>query len=122
MGEECLQLLDQAGQTELANRLFAQASDFYFDILKKYPTSPLHLNNFAWLSVTSNRHSEFSQSHAENAVKQRPNNSSYLDTLAAICFEKGDIPRAIELIEKCIQINPIKPHYRQQARKFKKAK
>ena len=122
MGEDYLQLLDQAGQSELADRLFAQASGFYFDILEKYPDSPLHLNNFAWFSVTSIRHLKFSKGHAEKAVEERPNNSSYLDTLAEICFQTGEINRAVELIEKCIQINPVKPHYQQQARKFRNSR
>jgi len=118
LGEKLIAELDKAGGTKEADRLFAQLSEFYIDILAKYPESAQHHNNYAWLCVSANRRTEYMQRHAELAVKLQPDNSSYLDTLAAICFSKGDKERAIRLCRQCIQIDPTKSHYRDQLKKF----
>lgn len=118
VGESCLALMDEMGARQQADDLFEVVSAFYFQTLAKYPDSPLHHNNYAWLCATSGRQIEFSRRHAERAVELRPNNSSYLDTLAEICFQQGDRQRATELVNRCLEINPTKAHYQRQAAKF----
>ncbi|MEM7782407.1 MAG: hypothetical protein AAF623_03570, partial [Planctomycetota bacterium] len=66
----------------------------------------------------ANRRTQSMKRHAEKAVRARPNNSSYLDTLAEINFLLGDRDQAIELIQKCIRIDPSKIHYRNQLKRF----
>jgi hypothetical protein len=57
--------------------------------------------------------------HGLKACSQRPNSSTFKDTLGEIYFLLGDTELAIELSRRCIQINPTKRHYRQQLKRFR---
>ena len=118
LAEEMIPALDQAGGTEQADRLFKQMSEFYFDLLSKYPDSALHHNNYAWLCACAKRRNDHMLRHAKIAVEQRPDSSSYLDTLATIYFLTGEKEKAIELCRRCIAIYPSKQHYRDQMKRF----
>lgn len=118
LGEVCLPLLDKAGQSAVADRVFERISEFYLDLIGKYPDSPLHLNNYAWVCATSKRRLEFAQQHADRALALRPDNTSYLDTVADLSFQNGDRERAAELIKRCLNSDPDKLHYKKQAAKF----
>ena len=109
---------DEAGGAEQADRLFEQLSGFYFDVLAKYPDSALHHNNYAWLCACAKRRKDHMLRHAEIAVEQRPNSSSYLDTLATVYFLIGEKEKAIQLCRRCIAIYPSKQHYRDQLKLF----
>ena len=118
LGEKLISELDQAGGGSEAERLFQQLAQFYVDILAKYPESSLHHNNYAWLCVCANRRTEHMRRHSELANSLCPNTSSYLDTLASICFATGEKEKAIELCRRCIELDPTKSHYRDQLKKF----
>ena len=118
IGEELIPELDAAGGSEHADRLFKQMSGFYFDLLGKYPESPLHHNNYAWLCACAQRNKDHMLRHAEIATRQRPDSSSYLDTLATVYFLNGEKEKAIELCQRCIAIYPTKQHYRDQLVRF----
>ena len=118
LGEELIPALDQAGGAEQADRLFEQMSDFYFDLLAKYPESAHHHNDYAWLCACANRRKDHMLRHAKIAVEQRPNSSSFLDTLATVYFLTGEKEKAIDLCRRCIAINPTRQHYRDQLRRF----
>ncbi len=121
IGENLFRQLEAAGEREQANQLFDQLQGFYQDALVRYPLSPLHHNNYAWMCATANRNLGFAKRHSEKAVTARPFNSSYLDTLAEINFLSGETGQAIELSRRCTQLNPFKIHYRQQLQRFRKA-
>ena len=118
LGEELIPAFDEAGGAEQADRLFEQLSGFYFDVLGKYPDSALHHNNYAWLCACAKRRKDHMLRHAEIAVEQRPNSSSYLDTLATVYFLIGEKEKAIQLCRRCIAIYPSKQHYRDQLKLF----
>lgn len=118
LGEELIAALDQEGGAEQADRLFEQMSGFYFELLAKYPESPLHHNNYAWLCACAKRRQGHMLRHAKIAVEQRPESSSYLDTLATIYFLLGEKEKAIDLCRRCIAIYPSKQHYREQLTRF----
>ena len=118
LGEELIPALDQAGGAEQADRLFEQMSDFYFDLLAKYPDSAHHHNDYARLCACANRRKDHMLRHAKIAVEQRPNSSSFLDTLATVYFLTGEKEKAIDLCRRCIAINPTRQHYRDQLRRF----
>ena len=50
LAEEMIPALDQAGGAEQADRLFEKMSDFYFDVLSKYPESALYHNCLLYTS------------------------------------------------------------------------
>jgi len=118
LGEDLIPAFDEAGGAEQAQQLFEQLSGFYFDLLAKYPESALHHNNYAWLCACAERRKDHMLRHAEIAVEQRPDSSSYLDTLATVYFLIGENEKAIELCRRCIAIYPSKQHYRDQLKRF----
>ena len=120
LAEHMVPLLENAGRKDLADQLFNQIADGFEKILKRYPQSPLHLNNYAWICACCNRRFDKSLQLAELATQLRPNNSNYLDTLAEIQFQLGHREKAVELIKKCIRLDPTKIHYRRQLSKFTK--
>lgn len=118
LGEKLIPALDEAGGSKQAEQLFEQMSGFYFDLLAKFPESSLHHNNYAWLCACAKRRKDHMLRHAEIAVQQRPNASSYLDTLATVYFLVGEKEKAIELCHRCIQLYPTRQHYRDQLIRF----
>ena len=96
-------------------------ADQYLTILQQYPDSVLHHNNYAWMCSRCGRRLSDSLAHAERAVQLEPDNTSYLDTLAEAAFRNGDTKRATGLADRCILLNPFKPVYREQRRRFAEA-
>ena len=120
LAEDFVPLFEKAGRKDLADRLFTRIAKHYQKLLALYPESALHHNNYAWICAKCSRNVDESLQHALDATRLRPGNSSYLDTLAEIYFLQGKKKEAIELAEKCIQIDPTKIHYRRQLERFQK--
>lgn len=118
IGEKFIGQFDQAGATQQANTLFEKLTEPYFEILEQYPDSSFHHNNYAWICACANRRTDHMLRHSLKACAERPNSSTFKDTLAEIYFLQGDTEVAIELCRRCIEINPIKRHYRQQLKRF----
>ena len=121
VGESTVKKLDQAGETEAADRIYQAVEKYFVESLEMYPESPLNRNNYAWLSATSNRDLQMAKRHALVAVKVRPNVEQYLDTLAEIEFLLGRPKEAFELSKRCVQLNPSRNYYREQKERFRKA-
>ena len=119
LAEEAVVLLDKAGERELADQLFDELTRHYVSLLATYPDSSTQHNNYAWACAVARRGSDIMLRHALRACEIRPNSSSSLDTLAEVYFLRGDRTKAIELSERCIQLNPTKQHYRKQLIRFK---
>ena len=118
--EEVVPDLDAAGATAQADELFEAVTEFYFDLIQKYPDSSLHRNNYAWACACAKRRMEHMKRHSSLAVAERPNSPTYLDTLAEIHFLLGDSERAIELSKRCIELNPTRKYYQDQVKRFSK--
>lgn len=105
----------------LADELFETIRAAHLRRLEKFPSSGLYNNNLAWINSTNGKYLDEALKHAELAVKNEPDNPTYLDTLADVCFNLGQVERAIELMEKCLRINPLSEHYQDQMEKFRRA-
>ena len=103
----------------LADELFESIRDQYIQRLKMFPNSGLLNNNLAWVNSTNQKHLQEALRHAELAVKNEPNNPTYIDTLADVCFNLGDTERAIQLMERCLRHDPLSEHYNQQIKRFR---
>jgi hypothetical protein len=119
LAEDYVPLFEQANRKDLADKLFEAIAKFHQDILKTYPDSALHHNNYAWICASCGRRAKDSLVHARKACSLRPRNSNYLDTLAEAYFQNGNRDEAIKLAEQCIRLNPSKVHYRRQLTKFR---
>jgi tetratricopeptide (TPR) repeat protein len=118
LGEKMVAALDQAGARQSADHLFESISRFYFRTLKKYPRSPLHHNNYAWICARAGRQLTPALRHGMVAIAERPLTTNYLDTLAEVYFHLGEPDSAAELSQRCTQIAPRKRHYQNQFRRF----
>ncbi len=118
LAEKMVRQFDELGEHDKADRLFSAVTEYYMTTLEKYPDSPIHNNNYAWICAANGRRLEYAIKHSEIAVEQRPHTPSYLDTLAELSFLAGDQKRAIELSRRCLQIEPTKVHYLNQYLRF----
>ena len=106
---------------ELADEWF----DLYYQPLLKhldeFPNDTLIANNTAWMSALCNRHLEKAQDLASKVTVSNPD-PTYLDTLAEIEYRLGNVARAIELSERCLQIEPKDKQHREQLKRFRAGK
>ena len=122
ISEKTVSQLNLAGQEEVGSRMIDQLSDIYHKLLVKYPDSATHCNNYAWALACAQRHTDSAIRHAKIAVKMRPQNAGFVDTLAESYFAAGDIDTAVETMNHAVSIEPEKAYYRKQLRKYKAAK
>ena len=107
------------GGAELADELFESIREAYKKRLQQFPKSGLYNNNLAWINTTNKKHLEEALTLAEKVVQNEPDNPTYLDTLADVCFNLGQVDRAIEIMEKCLRLNPRSEHYNIQIKRFR---
>ena len=106
---------------ELADQWFDL---FYQPMLKhldEFPDDTLIGNNTAWFAASCNRHLVKAQSLASKIALSSPD-PTYLDTLAEVEYRLGNIARAIELSERCLQIEPKGKQHRDQLKRFRAGK
>ena len=69
---------------------------------KLYPEAHNSQNTAAWLAARAVRKLDAAQAHSEAALKIRPNQGAYLDTMAEVWFAKGNRAKAVEWSEKAV--------------------
>ncbi len=88
----------------------------YGEVLKVQPEHALALNNVAWLMVQQKRSGAVAV--AERAVKAAPNQPPLMDTLALALAAEAQLPRALEVQKKVVQMAPDAPSFRLNLAKF----
>lgn len=69
---------------------------------KLYPGSHNSHNTAAWLAARAVRKLEAAHAHAEQALKMRPRQGAYLDTMAEVWFARGERDKALEWSRQAI--------------------
>ena len=114
----------------IAERVFGkELADQWFDLfyqpmiehLVEFPDDTLIGNNTAWLAALCNRQLKKAQSLASKVVVSNPD-PTYLDTLAEVEYRLGNVAKAIELSEQCLQIEPKDKQHREQLKRFRAGK
>jgi tetratricopeptide (TPR) repeat protein len=111
-------VLEKKGQKKEAADLFARVSGVFEGLCKDYPKSSWAHNNVAWLAVRCRRNLDEALEHAQQAVALDPENARNLDTLAEVYFQKGDKDKALELIKKCIKMDPKYVYFQNQLKRI----
>ena len=106
---------------DFADRWFDRFYKPMLNHLEEFPDDTLIGNNTAWLAAKCDRHLEKAQSLASKVAVSHPD-PTYLDTLAEIEYRLGHIDRAIELSERCLQIEPKNKQHREQLKRFRAGK
>ncbi len=82
----------------------------YVDVVQLQPENPFGLNNLAW--VMNRLKEPGAITYAEKAVAMRPQDPGFLDTLAAIMADQGDLDKAIATERKALALVPNRHEYR----------
>jgi len=103
---------------ELADEWFHLYYQPLIKHLEEFPHDALIGNNTAWLAALCDRHLEHAKLLASKVAVSNPD-ATYLDTLAEIEYRLGNVERAIELSEKCLQMEPKNKQHRKQLKRFR---
>jgi hypothetical protein len=110
--------LEKQGHKKEAAELFDKVWAVHESLCKDHPKSAWGHNNLAWLSVRCRRNLDQGLKHAKTAVELSPDNAGYLDTLAEAHFQNGDKDKALELIKKCISLDPKYSYFGRQLKRI----
>jgi len=110
--------LDKRGRKAEADRIFAETFRHFEDICRNYPRSAVHRNGAAWLAARCRRRLADALDHARRAVELTPDKPACIDTMAEVHFQLGDRPKAVELMNTCIRLDPDNPYFRRQRKRF----
>jgi tetratricopeptide (TPR) repeat protein len=114
----CVPALERKGRKTDADALFDQFFNRYRKLCKEYPRSADFHNQLAWLAVMCQRQLDVALDHAKEAVRLAPKNTSYLDTLAEVYFQRGEQKLAVDAISRAAALDPASSYLRQQQRRI----
>jgi tetratricopeptide (TPR) repeat protein len=110
--------LEKRGLKKDADGLFERALDAGRRLCTDYPRSAWAHNNLAWLCARCRRNLDDGLEHASKAVELSPDKAASLDTLAEVYFQRGDQGKAIELMKKCITLEPGSTYFPRQLKRL----
>lgn len=90
--------------------------------LEEWPQDAMYHNNLAWLQAKVNLDLDEAIEHSKKACEIKPNDATYIDTLAEVEFRRGNYDRAIELALLCCRLDGKDRHHRDQLQRFLDAK
>jgi predicted Zn-dependent protease len=111
--------LTKRGQKKEADDLFARVYAAHDAVCREYPSSGWAQNNTAWLAVRCKRDLNAALDHARKGVELEPDNAGHLDTLAEVYFQRGDKDKAVELMKKCVEMQPRYSYFRNQLKRMR---
>jgi tetratricopeptide (TPR) repeat protein len=118
---QCYPLLQQHGQSELAEQLFAQYEQEMRSQIERWPNDATALNNLAWMYSQCDQKLEEARRLSQQAVSLAPSSAVFLDTLAEVHFRAGDLTSAQNTMRECIRLDPRERHYRENLIRFRKS-
>jgi tetratricopeptide (TPR) repeat protein len=115
----------KAGDEAETHEAHAKCIELYRDDIKTNPADAAPYNGLAWHFATHDEHLDEALALSQRSLELRPDTPEFLDTLAEIYFRMGQHDKAIEWINKALNLVPKPSHliyYEQQLAKFEKAK
>lgn len=92
------------GDLATAGKDYPLALQYYRGALDVQPNNPLVLNNLAW--VSGQLKAPKAMEYAERANQIAPDQPPFMDTMAMLLAEKGEMAKAIDLLRKAMTIAP----------------
>ena len=102
--------LSYLGDRAIARKDYGSAEKKYAAVVKLQPNNAVAYNNLAW--VTSKLNKEGAIAYAEKANTLAPNQPAFMDTLAMLLSDKGDYPKAVEMQNKALALQPENPLFK----------
>jgi tetratricopeptide (TPR) repeat protein len=84
----------------------------------RFPLDDNVRNSAAWLAARSMMRLDDAENESNQALRLRPNQAAYLDTMAEIHFAKGNRKKAVEWSQKAISADPRATPLREQYYRF----
>ena len=113
--------LDKLGKKDEADDTYRRHAAPYKALCDAHPASGQAHNQLAWAAAKCRRELDEALKHARRAVELEPDNTASLDTLAETHYQRGEYEKAIETINKCMELEPKDPHHAAQLERFAKA-
>lgn len=92
------------GERELAQRNLKASAAHYEAVLALDAGNTIALNNLAW--IRGELGDPRALSYAERAIQLAPNNVMVIDTYASLLAKKGDLAKALGMVERARAIDP----------------
>jgi tetratricopeptide (TPR) repeat protein len=86
----------------------------------RFPQDDNVRNSAAWLAARAMKRLDDAQKESTEALRLRPNQAAYLDTMAEIHFARGNREKAVEWSKKAITSEPGATPLREQYYRFLK--
>lgn len=112
--------LTKHGRKPDAEKIFDRVYDVYQQLCKDYPNSAWGHNSAAWMAACCRRNLDDALAHAEKATSLSPESAGYFDTLAEVQFQRGQTAKSIELMKKCLTMEPNNTYFQKQLARFQK--
>ncbi len=113
-------ILRRAGREAMAADVLNRSVEFHQKLLSAYPDSSMLHNGVAWMLVRCRMHLDDALAHAARAAELENDNCAILDTLAEVYFQRGEKDKAIQTIQRCIDLEPDNTRH-QQCRAIREA-
>jgi putative PEP-CTERM system TPR-repeat lipoprotein len=94
----------------IADRKYDQAETQLKQVLRLDPDNPTAVNNLAWVLWAQKKPGALEA--AERANQLAPDQPMFMDTLALVLGEQGQLPRALELQKRAVALKPDAPGLR----------
>ena len=111
----------RGGRKPDADDLYRRHAASYREMCAAYPDSGQCHNQLAWAEAKCGRELDDALKHAQRAVDLEPDNTASLDTLAETHYQRGEYQKAIEAMNKCVELEPKEKHHAEQLERFSKA-
>ena len=98
------------GDVAVNRQDYEVAETHYLAIVRAQPEDAVALNNLAW--VTNKLKKPGALGYAEKAISLRPQEPAFIDTLASVVADQGNLDKALELQKKAVALRPEGHEYR----------
>ena len=113
--------LDKLGKKAEADDLYRKHTAPYRALSAAYPASAQAHNQLAWAQAKCRRDLDDALTQARRAVELDPKNTACLDTLAETYFQRGEVQQAIEIMNRCVELEPNEERDQEQLERFHKS-
>lgn len=100
----------------LVQKNYGLAEQRYLTVLKLTPSNASAANNLAWVLSLSKKPG--ARAYAEMANKLAPNKPAFMDTLAQLLADSGELEKAIDLQKRALSLDPEQHEYRLRLARF----
>ena len=109
------------GMKYYKERKYKKAITYFEKAIESIPDYSLAYNALAWVYMEMETNLDEGVKLVLEALKLKPNNPNYLDTLASLYYKKGENNKAIEVIRKAIKIDPSNKKYLEKLKIYESA-